>query len=49
MGTDSESGKIADIASNARVEWRDSREATVYLDDYPVLECIDGWWSKYDK
>ena len=33
-------------ASKARVEWTNDHEATVYLDDYPVLQCVDGWWSR---
>jgi hypothetical protein len=33
-------------ASRARVTWTNGNEATVYLDNLPVLKCTDGWWMK---
>lgn len=33
-------------ASTAGIAWRNETEATVYLDGYPVLKCIDGWWTR---
>ena len=34
------------LASRARIIWTNENEATVYLDDYPVFKCVDGWWTK---
>ncbi len=36
-------------ASRARIVWTNEHEATVYLDDYPVLKCNDRWWSKMNN
>ena len=33
-------------ARRARIVWINEREATVFLDDFAVFKCIDGWWTK---
>ena len=33
-------------ATRARIVWANENEATVFLDDYPVFKCVDGWWTR---
>jgi len=39
------------IATHAQIKWTTENDAIVYLDNYPVFHCSDGWWTqaKLDK
>ncbi len=36
-------------AKQARVEWRNETQATVYLDNHAVFICSNGWWIQPSK